>query len=130
MGDRGNVLIKDKWEDGVFLYTHWGGYELPQLVQEVLRRNERWEDSSYLARMVFSRMIRDYVDTTTGFGISTHMPDNEYPVIVLVPAEQRVLYITEDAARQKDISNPLVSWTMEEFISEPDEEILVPFHEN
>lgn len=124
MGDRGNVLIGDL-NSRVFLYTHWGGSILPQVVQTALQREERWGDAPYLARIVFAEMIREGMDLstrgqdianelmeTTGFGIATYMPDNEH-------------YITEHTAREwKEITDDsLKSWTMAEFIKLSQEEI-------
>lgn len=137
MGDRGNVLIGDL-NSRVFLYTHWGGSILPQVVQTALQREERWGDAPYLARIVFAEMIREGMDLstrgqdianelmeTTGFGIATYMPDNEHTVIYLDASKQMVHYITEHTAREwKEITDDsLKSWTMAEFIKLSQEEI-------
>jgi len=54
MGDRANVYIREDNDHGVYLYTHWGGYELPEVVRRALARGEsRWSDAPYLARIVF-----------------------------------------------------------------------------
>lgn len=120
MGDRANVMIRSDYDEGVFLYTHWGGYELPQLVQSALAREERWTDSSYLARIVFSAMIKDEVDGETGYGISSVIGDNEHPVIVLDCSAQKVLYISEGDARERNIANPLRSWSFAEYVTADD----------
>lgn len=102
MGDRANVAILDYSRTNpddsfgaVVLYTHWGGTELPARVQEALRKRERWDDAAYLARIVFCRMLAGSGDqtplaTTTGYGISTTLCDNEYPVLVLDSVTQRI----------------------------------------
>ena len=120
MGDRANVLVRDNYDDGVFLYTHWGGYNLPQLVQEALAREERWTDSSYLARIVFSAMVKDDIDGETGYGISSVLGDNSYPVIVLDCSAGKVLYVSEQNARNKLIDKPLRSWSFQEYITADD----------
>ena len=40
MGARANVFMKEPGVEsgGVYLYTHWGGYELPGMVQQALLR--------------------------------------------------------------------------------------------
>jgi hypothetical protein len=38
MGDRANVYVKNTDTQGVFLYSHWGGTELPATVQKALKR--------------------------------------------------------------------------------------------
>jgi hypothetical protein len=88
MGDRANVVIRDDYvrdndREAVFLYSHWGGYELPEVVRRALARRERWDDAPYLARIVFDTMIGGHQGGETGFGISTRIPDNEYDLIVL-----------------------------------------------
>ena len=90
MGDRANVVIRDDWpadlnqREAVFLYTHWGGSELPEQLRDALIHGRgRWGDPSYLARIVLDRMTRDDADDITGYGISTRLGDNEYPLLVL-----------------------------------------------
>jgi hypothetical protein len=129
MGDRANVLVRDNYDSGVFLYTHWGGYKLPEVVQGALARKERWNDHSYLARIVFSAMVKDDIDGETGYGIASVMTDNEYPVIVLDASSQKVLYVSEDDARQKIISDPQKSWTFAEYIAADQDEIGWPEEE-
>ena len=55
MGDRGQILIKDS---GVYLYTHWCGYELQGVLKTALERGEeRWDDPEYLTRIIFCQML-------------------------------------------------------------------------
>lgn len=71
MGDRRNVIVKDRSGGvGVALYTHWGGTELPAVLRKALARKQRWTDGAYLARIIFSEMIRGDLDGETGYGIS------------------------------------------------------------
>lgn len=59
MGDRGQVRVKDGWAEGyVYLYTHWGAYRLVQSVQRAMAKRWRWNDSCYLARIIFDEMKR------------------------------------------------------------------------
>lgn len=91
MGDRANVVISESTMPPVFLYTHWGGEGLPELVRDSLIRGQsRWNDGIYLARIVFTDMIRDHLDDLTGFGISAVLCDNEHPLIVLEPEAQTI----------------------------------------
>jgi hypothetical protein len=91
MGDRGNVKIVGTGEP-IYLYTHWGGYKLPDAVKRGLIQARgdglpwdnacRFNDAPYLARCIFQAMVGG--DTgNTGFGISTTIEDNEHPIIVL-----------------------------------------------
>jgi len=85
MGDRAQVVItdNDELEGAVWLYTHWAGSELPSVVQSALKRQERWNDSEYLARIMFQEMIGDD-KSATGYGIGTsEHGDGEHPVLIL-----------------------------------------------
>lgn len=68
MGDRGQIKV-----GGVYLYTHYGGSELKQTLQEALKRKQRWQDEEYLTRIIFSEMIKNEVMEETGYGIGTKM---------------------------------------------------------
>lgn len=90
MGDRSNIVIKQHDGSRVWLYGHWMGADSINVVRDTLAKRERWSDAPYLARMLFNRMTQG--DTgSTGYGISTYMCDNEYPVIVLDPETQTVV---------------------------------------
>lgn len=99
MGDRANVKIVSKHTGTVYLYTHWSGSELPQTVQQALRRGaERWDDPAYLARIVFCEMIKgEALDGLTGYGISQECGDGEDRVITLNTDEQQVTWAGKKA---------------------------------
>ena len=93
MGDRGNIVIKDSRGMEIYLYTHWYGTELPQTLRVALQRGrDRWYDDLYLARIIFSEMIKDDVLGTTGFGIGTYQCDANHPDIVVDVPNQTVGY--------------------------------------
>ena len=81
MGDRGNIEIKQPGaDDSLFLYTHWRGSSVCEILADALAKGGRWSDPSYLTRIIFQEMIGDD-DTTTGFGISVgNIEDNEHTV--------------------------------------------------
>ena len=57
MGTRAQCLIVDA---GIYLYQHYDGYDLPQIVRDSLateRAQNRANDPEYLARIVFEDMI-------------------------------------------------------------------------
>ena len=89
MGDRANiVMVQHPWggkpQSLIYFYSHWGGSGLPKVLQSALIRGKgRWDDEPYLARIIFSEMIRDSVEDDTGFGISTYQADNEHPLLVV-----------------------------------------------
>lgn len=83
MGDRGNVKFTSPYNSApIYFYTHWMGTELPAIVAQALHRGKgRWNDDSYLARIIFSEMIVGEVLEDTGYGISTRIVDNEHGII-------------------------------------------------
>lgn len=70
MGDRANIEILEG-DESVYLYTHWHGSEMPEMLRRALNRGEeRWSDPPYLARIVFCEMVSGFETELTGFGIS------------------------------------------------------------
>lgn len=109
MGDRGNVVMLERRKEKVgmvYLYTHWGGYDLPVQVQAVLMRRERWTDGSYLARMIAEVVKPD--------GIQPFLDDNEHPLIIVDCEEQRIALA---APPEDSTAVPIqtTSWTFEEY---------------
>jgi len=85
MGDRGNIVVDDGGKR-VFLYSHWSGGDLPQVLSKALGRKQRWSDGQYLARIIFCEMLAgssEGLEGETGFGISAEVGDNEYPYLVV-----------------------------------------------
>lgn len=119
MGNRANIFLAEPSytaapATGVFLYTHWGGFELPLVLQDALKRSEsRWNDS-YLGRVIFSEMVKGDVLGTTGYGISTALTDNSYPIIRVDRESQTVSFCREH------LTNPTPSiefvWTFAEYV--------------
>lgn len=94
MGARAQVKIVSSDDAPVYLYTHWGSYNLPQVLASALDRGRgRWTDSEYLARIIFSEMIKDEVMGETGFGIGTSAHfDLDYPPIEVNLSAQTVTH--------------------------------------
>ena len=125
MGCRGTIEI---WEHGaapkdearpVVLYTHWGANEMEDDLRNVLSRRERWNDFSYLSRMIFSRMIRNNINGETGYGIMTDNAGDAEKEIVVDCSRQEVII-------KKRTGNK--TYTFDDFISllgsETDRDIL------
>lgn len=100
MGDRANIYMVNhphkKPENGFFIYTHFGGYCLPRMLQAALKRGrDRWKDEPYLGRIIFSEVAKDAgIDCTTGCGLSTYFTDNEHNVLV-VDSEKQIVGVTK-----------------------------------
>lgn len=121
MGDRVNVVIKSEQADPpsyVYLYSHWGGYDMPLVVQKALAKKWRWDDGAYLARIIFDQMTEGSVGGETGFGIDTRPCDNEHPYIVVDPATRRVGFTHYDWRQSHlcDPENVREWWSFDEYI--------------
>ena len=92
MGDRAQVHIKD---EGVYLYTHWGGYKIVEDVRAALANHWRWNDPEYLARIIFEEMIGDQRGTETGFGIGTEK-HGDVDLVVDVDCENQTVTVNRD----------------------------------
>jgi hypothetical protein len=101
MGDRANIAIEQGDGSRVWLYSHWGGSEMPETLQKALRLRERWDDTAYFASIVYLTM-RDGNDATTGFGITTRITDNEYPILVVDCDKQSITIEDEPGGTQAE----------------------------
>jgi hypothetical protein len=121
VGDRGNIVIRQ--EAGgpgaqgtgggyLFLYTHWGGSELPGTLQRALvRGRDRWDDESYLARIIFREMGAGSEEDNTGFGISTYLTDNEHDLLVVDCGAQTVSVVPAER-----FPKPRKTWSFADFV--------------
>lgn len=108
MGDRGNIAIREEadWlslnpQEAVFLYGHWAGDGLPETLRAALARSRsRWEDTQYLARVIFEEMIRDRIGDTAGYGITTRLYDNEHDILLVLPRKQAIVRVPEKLYKQ------------------------------
>lgn len=125
MGDRGNIVVRqsaDTNKGDVWFYTHWSGGEIVQTVTKALARKLRWEDPSYLARIVFDTLTKGDQGAETGFGISTQMQDNEHDILVVDVSHQVVWVIRENELKDSRIPEdykPKNAVSFSEFIGEP-----------
>lgn len=92
MGDRGNIVIRTAKDRQVFLYGHWSGHDMPGIAQRALQKHWRWDDPSYLARIVFDVLSEGQVGKETGLGIGTTRCDWEHPDVVIDTEAQSVYY--------------------------------------
>lgn len=89
MGDRGNIRVAmapNAEVPDVWFYTHWAGSEMASVLQTALKRQERWDDGPYLARIIFETMIDRDRGGSIGYGIATACCDNEHVILRVVPA--------------------------------------------
>lgn len=90
MGMRRNIECVYS-EGSVFFYTHWGAESLKEELKNALVRGKgRWGDDPYLARIIFSEMVKGDIDGLTGYGIAPYVMDDEYPTIKVDLRKQTV----------------------------------------
>lgn len=123
MGDRANVVVLQHHGEGdpqkVYLYTHWGGCELPFTLQKALERGvDRWDDEPYLTRIIFNQMTEGIEMEETGIGISTYLTDNEHPLL-LVDCKDKLVSMV----REKDENSVLHQWPFDSFVALKKEEL-------
>lgn len=112
MGDRRNVIILSEREDyGIALYTHWGGSRAEEDVALALKAGEsRWDDAGYFARVMFCQMVGLDRNGVTGYGI---YPLNERGDSPCEDSPSYDIYIDLDV-QKVSIGND--NWTFNEFI--------------
>jgi hypothetical protein len=82
MGMRRNIRLDYGGTNQIYLYTHWGAQYLEDTLRVALIRDRsRWSDPEYLARIIFSEMIKDEVLDTNGYGLAPYEMDDQYPTI-------------------------------------------------
>lgn len=81
MGDRNNIKITYSTGDSVYLYGHWIGDEIHDIVRQAVQDGERVTDESYFARILFCRMVTsggsDDIYNATGYGIAPYPVDQD-----------------------------------------------------
>ncbi len=69
MGDRAMAEIKTEG-GSLFVYTHWGGYNLPERAKEaIIKAETRWDDLPYATRIIVDQLTKESRDDTSGCGL-------------------------------------------------------------
>jgi hypothetical protein len=107
MGDRGQVRIIEEATPDLYFYTHWQATQLPAIVSSALQRGiNRWDDSPYLSRIIFSEMIQDEVMSEIGYGITTFPSPDVWRTVTVDQSSQTV-----------EVSDNDYLWTFQEFVA-------------
>jgi hypothetical protein len=72
MGNRATLTIipNFKGAPAIEIYAHWAGVEgLTDALQTALSKRERWDDCTYLSRIIFCAVVADDINGTTGYGL-------------------------------------------------------------
>lgn len=87
MGMRQNIELNYDEGKPIYIYSHWSGGEdinnspLAKKLRTALARKERYDDHSYLARIIVSEVLKEDIDGETGYGIAPYPIDEEFPTI-------------------------------------------------
>lgn len=104
MGDRAHVYIHEGITPGVWIYTHWSGTELPDLVSKALASpsaRARWGDTMYLTRIVTESLLAGASNAETGWGIGAQPGDTgDGHRVVDVDTHHAVVTLTTTTARR------------------------------
>lgn len=111
MGDRTNVWLTTRAAptEGIALYSHWGGREMPEALRQALIFGKgRWNDSTYLSRIIVSRITYTDADDETGSGLSPKLVTwgDGYPVTVVALDTRTVHFASEGGYNDPDEWTP------------------------
>jgi hypothetical protein len=124
MGDRIQIFFP---QNGVYLYSHWGGESELYAVQKALKKQWRWQDPTYLARIVFCEMVKGEAMEETGYGIGTKQHADVYRLIVIDTVNQMVKLQVDDCTVYSALFTTFIDLTeMPVFFPEEESEMEVP----
>jgi hypothetical protein len=117
--NRANLVVETEWDKRVFLYTHWDGERVPEVVQKTLDNKLRLDDPLYLTRMLFCKLcpVKEW-DSEYGYGISTTFGDNNHDVLLVRPGNLSVELHKFDYKKHDVVGNwkePMFTWTYTEY---------------
>lgn len=113
MGDRANIAIEYENGQRIYFYGHWSGADYAQALRRALAKRWRWEDSAYLARIIWDEFCAaENHGQQTGFGIHPEICDNEHPILVVDVKHQRVI-------REQHHDLAAASWSFDEYVDLP-----------
>lgn len=114
MGDRAQVYIED---EKVYLYTHWEGNRLPEIVGNALARKQRWDDPEYLARIIFSGMTKKDIAGEVGYGIGTTKHKDIWRLII-VNCEEQIVRVDDNGklGKKETFQEFVTHWALNKLI--------------
>ena len=101
-GDRAHIILTNGYntpdKTSIFLYTHWEGYRLHEILGAALKRGEsRWDDPAYLSRIIASELFRESdINGTTGAGLGTTMMEGSSNNDLVVDLDNRTVTTTDE----------------------------------
>jgi hypothetical protein len=121
MGDRTNFGFRQLDNSIIYLYGHNAGYQMMgQLAAAIDFARPRWHDEMYATRMAISHLVGDDHDQELGWGIATHIGDNEHSIPVVNWSDQTVSLYSHSWSEGIDFTNPKFVMDFERFLSKFD----------
>ncbi len=115
MGNRSAVGMKAsiKSEHTIYVYSHWSEFEdgVSDAYAPIMHARKRWGDAPYANRMAISAMLKDDIDSDTGYGILVNeIPwiDQEYYSVIVW--EEQLVEIYETESHKKMIEFPFAKY--------------------
>ena len=91
MGARTNILIKYENDKELYIYSHWGGDGgLRDKLHKAMQRDERWDDPPYLTAIILREVLRNSLDSGTGYGVDPFGGEEEYTTTVVDTTRQTI----------------------------------------
>ena len=84
MGDRGIVKLVFENSSQICIYSHWEGSNLVSLVREAIAKKWRWDDPTYLARIIVDYVTKSGRDKEDSWGLATSENDCDGTVAIVV----------------------------------------------
>lgn len=145
MGERGNIVFLQRAAKGgeerrIYLYTHWRGHLIHEILREAMNWKElwpagfgklagtvrescRWYDESYFARVVFCRLVAGDENGVLSFGISVDRTLPDYDELHVDCAKKEIRQVRLDPIEGKESlfegirETVVATWPFEEFAS-------------
>lgn len=106
MGDRVIYNIKQGENQFVCFYAHWGlSSAFQDLARALDKGRSRWDDPSYLTRIIVSQIVGDQWDETTGFGLWVSAEPCDYEENFLVDLVEKTVTAVDGTKSFEDFAN-------------------------
>ena len=144
MGERGNIVFLFEPAAGssearrVYFYSHWRGHLLHEILRDAMNFKElwpagfgnlsgqirescRWYDASYLARVVFCRLVEGDEGGVLSFGIDVDRTLPDYDELHVDVKKREIRQVRLDPIEGKEgrwegvAEVTVATWTFEEF---------------
>ena len=127
MGDRGNIVVRDREGKDVVFYAHWSGHGLAAVVRRALAKEWRWSDDNYLARIIFCEMVKGFEGDETGFGIGRFTAGDRGHAVVLVDVDRQCVFFCDEFEVDTSIDSEVKGYPFEVYAKMTDDEATALF---